>query len=126
MLFKIYTFPYIIHSLETPLPWIEQGAESFWYDFVLHNNKGGKDSAEDDGSLGPIQWNLALSLIVFWIIAFLSVAFGKEFLAKITYVTVILPIILLVVLVIRTAFLDGAFDGVAFYIFKFEYEKLKE
>ena len=124
-----YTFPYIIHSLETPLPWIEQGAESFWNDFVLRNgsissNGDGNSDGEIDDGLGPIQWNLASSLIVFWVIAFLSVAYGKEVLAKITYVTVILPIVLLVILVVRTLFLDGAMDGIAFYIVKFEYDKL--
>ena len=120
-----YTFPYIYHSLEAPLPWIEKGAESFWTDSVLHqqNNSSGGDGSES-GGLGPIQWNLALSLISFWLIAFMSVAYGKEVLAKITYVTVILPIVLLVILVVRTLFLDGAMDGIAFYIIKFEYDKL--
>lgn len=107
-----YTLPYIFYSLETPLPWIEQGAESFWMEKVLNR---WPDFSKSQGS-GPIQWNLAFSLAVFWAITYSSVAFGKNFLANITYVTVILPVILTVILVARTVVVDGAWDRISFYI----------
>lgn len=111
-----YSLPYIWNSLKDPLPWIEGGAESFWYNTVLNSY----DDLESAGGLGPIQGNLAAALIVFWTIVFMTVGFGREILAKITYVTVLLPVLIIVILVLRTAFLEGAGDGIKFYIGKFE------
>jgi SNF family Na+-dependent transporter len=104
------TLPNIFYSLESPLPWIEQGAESFWMEKVLNR---WPDFSKSQGT-GPIQWNLALSLAVFWAITYWSAAFGKKFLSKITYVTVILPVILTAILVARSVVLDGAWDGISF------------
>jgi SNF family Na+-dependent transporter len=39
---------------------------------------------------------------------------------RVTYVTVILPVVLMLIFVIRTSALEGAIDGIAFYIFKFD------
>lgn len=116
-----YTLPYIWNSLKDPLPWIATGAESFWLNFVLNTVD---EQSETVGGLGAAQGNLVASLFVFWIIVFMTVGFGREVLAKITYVTVLLPVFLVVVLVLRTAFLEGAGDGVAFYIGRFEVEYL--
>lgn len=55
---------------------------------------------------------------VMWIITFFSVSFGKKLLAKITYVTVIMPVVLMIVLLIVTVQQPGASDGIAFYIGK--------
>ena len=60
----------------------------------------------------------------FWIFNFFAVGFGRGTLSKVTYVTVLLPVILMTVLVFRTAFLEGAGDGIAFYIGKFDVEYL--
>lgn len=51
---------------------------------------------------------------------FAALAFGKEMLAKVTYVTVLGPIILLVILLFQALQLDGASDGIAFYIGRFD------
>jgi SNF family Na+-dependent transporter len=53
-----------------------------------------------------------------WIITFFSVSFGKKLLAKITYVTVLMPVVLMIVLLIVTVRQPGASDGIAFYIGK--------
>ena len=115
-----YTFPYIFSSLQHPLPWTEQdgGAEAFWFNTILNRYD------EPTTGTGPIQWKLALSLLLLWAIVYWCVAFGKKILAKITYVTVIMPVVLLVILVGRTVILDGAMDGIQFYIGKFEYTQL--
>jgi SNF family Na+-dependent transporter len=55
---------------------------------------------------------------VMWIITFFSVSFGKKLLAKITYVTVLMPVVLMIVLLIVTVRQPGASDGIAFYIGK--------
>jgi SNF family Na+-dependent transporter len=115
-----YSLPYIWNSLKDPLPWIEEGAENFWHDTVLNSY----EDLDTASGLGPIQANLAIALVCFWAIVFLTVGFGREILAKITYVTVSLPVLLIIILVLRTAFLEGASSGIKFYIGKFEAEYL--
>eukprot|EP00980_Cylindrotheca_fusiformis_P007370 scaffold1525_cov142-Cylindrotheca_fusiformis.AAC.170 len=114
-----YSLPYIWNSLKDPLPWIATGAENFWLENVL-------DAANSDNvkGLGACQGNLVASLFVFWLIVFMTVGFGRQVLAKITYVTVLVPVFLVVVLVLRTASLEGAGEGVKFYIGRFEVKYL--
>lgn len=102
-----YTLPYILASCEDPLPWIEQGAESYWTDTILNSYADGEEKV----GLGGLESRLAISLIVFWMITLVSTSFGKEILAKVTYVTVFMPVILMLILVIRAPFLDGAGAG---------------
>ena len=115
-----YSLPYIWNSLKDPLPWIEDGAESFWTNSILNSY----DDLSQASGLGPIQANLATSLILFWVMVFMTVGFGRDVLAKITYVTVLLPVLIITILVLRTGFLEGAKDGIKFYIGKFEAEYL--
>lgn len=65
---------------------------------------------------GPIQWRLAVALLVFWCITFFSVAFGKNILSNITYVTVTMPVVLMIILVIFSAIQPGARAGIEFYM----------
>jgi SNF family Na+-dependent transporter len=109
--------------MKTPLPWVEIGAEEFWFKNVLNQYE---DINDKPWGIGPIQANLAWSLLGFWILVYATAGFGKHILAKITYVTVLLPVFLMIVLVIRTVFLEGAGEGLAFYLGKFEYHRLKE
>lgn len=120
-----YTLPYIYNSLKDPLPWLEEGTdpETFWNTNILNSFP---DVHDKDPGLGGIQWNLAASLFAFWMIVLASAAFGKKILSKIIYVTVILPVVLVLILVFRTIFLDGASDGIKFYIGKFEASKLAD
>lgn len=59
-----------------------------------------------------------------WLITFFSVAFGKNILSNITYVTVTLPVVLMLVLVIVSATQEGAREGIEFYIGKFDGSEL--
>ncbi|QDZ24692.1 sodium/chloride symporter [Chloropicon primus] len=121
-----YTIPYIYGSCLEPLPWTEEGktAEEHWFVDILGAKT--KDDGEDliDASSNTMQTPLLLSYAGLWLIIYFSIAFGKEVLSKITYVTVIAPCVLVVVLIIRAAFLPGAMDGIRYYIFKFETDKL--
>jgi len=117
-----YTLPYIIDSCKDPLPWVENGAEDHWRFGVLE----GYAEGEEKSGLGGIIPRLAISLFCFWIICLLSASFGSDILSKITYVTVFMPVVLMLILVIRTPFLEGAGDGIEFYIGKFEGSKLAD
>jgi SNF family Na+-dependent transporter len=118
-----YTLPYIVAACQDPFPWAENGSSDYFRNTILNKY----DNLDDAPSgAGPIQWHLALGLFVLWVTIFLAVAFGKKLLAKVTYVTVIMPVVLMLVLVFRTAFLPGAGDGISFYIGKFEGSKLRD
>lgn len=116
-----YSLPYIWGSLQSPLPWIAIGAENFWLDNVLG---AVNEQSETVSGLGDIRGNLVASLICFWAIVFMTVAFGRQVLAKITYITVLLPVALVAIMVIRCVLLEGAGDGINFYIGRFEVQKL--
>jgi len=115
-----YTLPYIVASCQDPLPWMDD-SERYWKVTVLN----GYPSEElKTSGLGAIQPKLALSLFIVCSITYFSIAFGKHVLAQVTYVTVIMPVVLVIIFVIRTAFLEGAGDGIRFYIGKFEGKQL--
>ncbi|OEU14466.1 SNF-domain-containing protein [Fragilariopsis cylindrus CCMP1102] len=131
-----YTVPYMIGSCSDPLPWTihPSGSEGYWTEHVL-GLKETVFSDDTDGSVSSsleevdglsMQWSLVGSLLFVWIVVFFSISFGKSILADITYVTVCAPVVLMVILIIRTAFLPGAVDGISFYIGKFEASKLGE
>lgn len=110
-----YSIIYIGGSLVDPLPWAGDSAR-YWHEDVLNSYNG-----EYDGHLlGPVQWKIAVALLLVWAIVCVSIVFGKEMLAKVTWVTVVGPIVMLFVLLARAVTLDGASDGIEFYIGKFD------
>jgi len=115
-----YTLPYIVGSCVEPLPW-EGDSEGYWTNTILNSYD---DLNDKPPGIGPIQWRLALALFVFWCITYFSVAFGKNVLSNITYVTVIMPVVLLIILVIFSAIQPGARAGIDFYIGKFHGSEL--
>jgi len=113
-----YSAVYAIGSMNDPLPWADNSA-LYWNSEVLNRYPDYVNR-----SLGPVEWKLAVSNLFMWIIVFFSIAFGKHFLNKVTWVTVLAPVIMLFVLIIRTSSLDGSDDGVEFYIGKFDGDML--
>ena len=73
---------------------------------------------------GAFAGEMPVALLIMWLITFFSVAFGKKALAKITYVTVIMPVVLMIVLLIVAVQQPGAELGIEFYIGKFDIAKL--
>jgi len=65
------------------------------------------------------------ALFALYVLCFFSLAFGKKFLSKITWITVLSPVFLMTILVIRSVILPGAGDGIKFYIGKFEWNQLQ-
>ena len=129
-----YAAIYMMGSLVSPLPWSDEAvdpaaaaavnksaSEYYWSHEVLNEY----ESLEGRG-LGPVQPQLAGSLLCVWLVVFVSLVFGKQILAKITWVTVVGPVFLLLVLLVQTTRLEGASDGVAYYIGKFDWGQLRD
>ncbi|CAH8680877.1 unnamed protein product [Schistosoma rodhaini] len=67
-------------------------------------------------NIGTIQWDLALCLLFTWIIIYLCIWNGIKSSTKIMYVTALLPYGFMIILLIRTALLDGALNGLIQYL----------
>ncbi|XP_030055158.1 sodium-dependent proline transporter isoform X2 [Microcaecilia unicolor] len=125
-----WTFYYLGMSFQSPLPWsceapmyadlcknVSQNgsrfsaSEAFWNERVLGvvHSKGLSDP-------GPVRWELAICLLVAWIIIFLCMLKGIHSSGKIVYFTATFPYLVIIVLIIRGATLEGSIDGVRFYL----------
>jgi len=73
-----------------------------------------KSSGIDD--MGPVKWHLCLCLLAAWIVIFCCLIKGIKSSGKVVYFTATFPYVMLVILLIRAALLDGAYDGIQFYM----------
>lgn len=80
----------------------------------------------DMDNFGAVQWDLTLAYIAAWIIVFLSLSKGVKSSGKVVYFTALFPYVVLIILLIRGVTLDGAKDGIEWYITKVKTEKLED
>ncbi|XP_072849442.2 sodium-dependent proline transporter isoform X3 [Pogona vitticeps] len=129
-----WTFYYLGSSLRSPLPWSCQApqnaplcrpqnlsswanasrvsaSEAFWNEQVL-----GVVHSSGLGDPGPVRWPLALCLLLAWTVLFLCLLKGIRSSGKVVYVTATFPYVVIVVLIIRGATLEGSLEGVCFYL----------
>eukprot|EP00927_Polykrikos_kofoidii_P077384 TRINITY_DN74324_c0_g1_i1.p1 TRINITY_DN74324_c0_g1~~TRINITY_DN74324_c0_g1_i1.p1 ORF type:complete len:597 (-),score=79.06 TRINITY_DN74324_c0_g1_i1:83-1873(-) len=127
-----YALLYVCASIFDPLPWAgdSKQAQHYWFNTILNmyrfdDHNGEIHAFGDDGFLN-VQWYLIGGLFVVYVGIFFAIAFGKEMLAKITWVTVIGPILAIIIMLVQSFFLEGSWDGVMFYIGKFDSAKLAD
>lgn len=65
---------------------------------------------------GTIKWDLALCLLLAWIVVYFCIWKGIKSSGKVMYFTATSPYILMLVLLIRGVTLDGAIDGLKYYL----------
>nr|AKN21428.1 slc6a-8 [Schmidtea mediterranea] len=82
----------------------------------LENNVLMVNQSSGIGNLGPLKWNMALSLLLLYIIIYLCLFKGVKFLGKAVWVTAILPYVVLAALLIRGVMLEGAVEGIKYFI----------
>lgn len=75
--------------------------------------------------MGPVMWDLALSLILAWFITFFALFKGIKTSGKIVYFTAVFPYVILIILFFRGITLPHAIDGIVFYL-KPDFSQLAE
>ncbi|XP_064636559.1 sodium- and chloride-dependent taurine transporter-like [Lineus longissimus] len=81
----------------------------FWEYKVLNISSGIED-------VGMIKMDLALCLLVAWVVVFFCICKGIRTSGKVMYFTATCPYILMFILLVRGALLEGSFEGIIFYI----------
>ncbi|XP_039442442.1 sodium-dependent nutrient amino acid transporter 1-like [Culex pipiens pallens] len=126
---------YLVDSFRSPLPWTE--CQSDWYGCVSSSFQGqvqvengtGVVSAKlyfdkvvvklapnlNDGIETP-DWKLALCLLVCWICITAMLIKGIRSSGKASYFLAIFPYVILVILLGRACTLDGAADGILYFV----------
>ncbi|XP_078494683.1 sodium- and chloride-dependent creatine transporter 1 [Ciona intestinalis] len=74
---------------------------------------------------GSIRWELAICLLIAWVLCYVCICKGVRATGKIVYFTALFPYVVLLCLLIRGSMLPGALKGVEFYI-KPNWTKLQE
>ncbi|GAB6021394.1 Solute carrier 6 [Chamberlinius hualienensis] len=75
----------------------------------LHLSKGVED-------LGDPKWQLCLCVLLVYIILYLSIFKGVKSSGKVVWVTATMPYVILSILLVRGLLLDGAIDGIMYFI----------
>ncbi|XP_013381022.1 sodium- and chloride-dependent glycine transporter 2 [Lingula anatina] len=93
-------------------------SEEYYDNFVLEVTSGIDEP-------GGMNWRVPVALFVAWVIVLLCLLKGIQTLGKVAYFTAIFPYIMLTILLVRGLTLDGAVDGITFYL-KPDFSKLAD
>ncbi|XP_019957211.1 solute carrier family 6 member 11a [Paralichthys olivaceus] len=104
----------VLNSFNTTANWtsplnMSSSVLEFWQRRVLNTSTG-------IDALGNIRWDLALCLLLVWIICYFCVWKGVKSTGKATYFTATFPFVMLVLLFLRGITLPGALHGIKYYL----------
>ena len=109
-----WSLVYFVGSFKSRMPWAGenesiQDATNFLFDDVLHYPG---DDQLDAAKSYVISGYVYAGLVVVWTVVFFSIAFGIKVVGRIVRLTVPLPILLIFIMLVYNATLEGAEDGV--------------
>ncbi|XP_075043326.1 sodium- and chloride-dependent neutral and basic amino acid transporter B(0+)-like isoform X2 [Mixophyes fleayi] len=87
----------------------ELPSKQYWDKVALRRSSGMDET-------GQIVWPLALCLLLAWIITVAALVKGIQSSGKVVYFTALFPYAVLIILLIRGVTLEGARDGIEYYI----------
>uniref|UniRef100_A0A8D3EBU9 Transporter n=1 Tax=Scophthalmus maximus TaxID=52904 RepID=A0A8D3EBU9_SCOMX len=121
-----YSLYYMFASFQSPLPW---SSCLSWADSNCSSTPRGTvfNSSSDDfrvalqrssglDETGPVVWHLALCLLLSSILVAAALIRGIKSSGKVVYFTATFPYVVILILLIRGVTLEGAGDGIQFYI----------
>uniref|UniRef100_A0AAY4EGE7 Uncharacterized protein n=1 Tax=Denticeps clupeoides TaxID=299321 RepID=A0AAY4EGE7_9TELE len=136
-----YSLYYLFVSFQSHLPWscssgswnctstpgvcnvtgtLKVPSEAYWDEVVLQRSAGMDET-------GPVLWHLALCLLLAWVLIGAALFKGIKSSGKVVYFTAIFPYVVLIILLVRGLTLEGALDGIEYYIgTKSDLSKLSE
>uniref|UniRef100_A0A8C4XCM5 Transporter n=1 Tax=Erpetoichthys calabaricus TaxID=27687 RepID=A0A8C4XCM5_ERPCA len=88
---------------------VQSPSEQYWDKVALHRSSGLDES-------GGVIWHLALCLLLAWIVVGAALFKGIKSSGKVVYFTAIFPYVVLIILLIRGVTLEGAREGIEYYI----------
>ncbi|XP_005090766.2 sodium- and chloride-dependent neutral and basic amino acid transporter B(0+) [Aplysia californica] len=99
---------------------VNTAAELFFKKEVTQKSQG-----VEPENMGEPLWKLTLCLLLSWIVVIFCLIKGIKSSGKVVYFTATFPYVILIILLIRGSLLDGAIDGVEFFIVP-EWDKLTD
>ncbi|KAK7111434.1 sodium- and chloride-dependent glycine transporter 1-like [Littorina saxatilis] len=88
---------------------VRPASEIYFRDHVLEVSKG-------IWQAGNVKWDITLCNLLGWIVVFAVLCRGIKSLGKVVYFTATVPYLILTVLLVRGAMLDGAAEGIYYYL----------
>ncbi|PIC43598.1 hypothetical protein B9Z55_004274 [Caenorhabditis nigoni] len=92
-------------------------SEQYFTNSIIRPSKGLLD-------VNTLNWPIFIAMAIGWMITVLCITKGMKFVGKLAYVTVILPYVIIVVLFVRGITLDGASDGLKFFLLASDFNSL--
>lgn len=99
---------YLIGSFFSPLPW-EGNSQQYFFNNVLQ-------ITDSPSAMGNIGIALVIALGLVWISVYFCVFKGVKSVGKVILFSMPIPFILLLILFFRAITLDGAIDGISYYL----------
>ncbi|ESO89519.1 hypothetical protein LOTGIDRAFT_218886 [Lottia gigantea] len=110
------TFDYMKNISNHTLSNSRSPSDEYFHEFVL-------DITDGIEHVGGVKWELALCLLLAWVLVCICLARGIKSSGKAVYFTAFFPYVVLTILLVRGLTLEGSTDGII-YFFKPKWDKL--